>query len=303
MFMKKLLTLLLFAFTILCHANEPIKLYIQQPPGGLSDTLARRIQKEAIEKLNVNIVVVNKPGADGLIALREFLNDNTGNHLLLAGTTLALKLSENESNLELYKNLSPMMYVSDIHTIFVTSKKSKITTWDQFLAETKKRHVTMGVSSISQKFIVERSLQHIPNITIVPFPGDTPTLGALMSDSIDVANLTSVTAITQIQGSLLNGIAATHNNTANIPIPKELSIKTDIDLIATGFFMKKSTPLDIQQRYQKLFSDLLSSKEIIEFYKQNNLVYPKDISALAIDRHMKNVQDLMSKKNVNNTNR
>ncbi len=67
--MKKLLTLLLFAFTIVCYANEPIKLYIHQPPGGLSDTLARRIQKEAAEKLNVNIVVVNKPGADGLIAL------------------------------------------------------------------------------------------------------------------------------------------------------------------------------------------------------------------------------------------
>jgi tripartite-type tricarboxylate transporter receptor subunit TctC len=284
---------------VTCFAKDTVKIYTSQPPGGTADSLIRKIQKVTADS-DFNIVVMNKPGADGIVALREFLNDKTGHPLLLTGTVLAMKSVENEAYIEMYKNLVPLVYMTDIHTIFVVSKKSKITSWEDLIAESKRRPVTIGASSNVQKFIVDMMIADNTNILVVPFSGDSPTLTTLLSESIDVANLTAGTAVNHIQSGTVNGIAATHQNTASVPV---LSSSGKINLIATGLFVKTSTPYDVRQRYQKLFTEIVSSKEIIEFYKQNNLLFPKDNSGAALENHMKAVQNRMSKNNDNHSNR
>ncbi|HYY59803.1 MAG TPA: tripartite tricarboxylate transporter substrate-binding protein, partial [Burkholderiales bacterium] len=71
--MARLVAALAFAVLSLAgHAQypaRPIRVLIPQPPGGANDTIARVIAPELGERLGQPLVVENRPGANGNLAM------------------------------------------------------------------------------------------------------------------------------------------------------------------------------------------------------------------------------------------
>lgn len=78
--MKFLFGLLLWV-SLSVSAN-PVSIVTTSGPGSLSDQVARHIQPLLSKELGVEVVVVNAPGANGLVGLRAF-HQLAGNHLLI----------------------------------------------------------------------------------------------------------------------------------------------------------------------------------------------------------------------------
>ena len=68
--------------------SRPVMLIAPNAPGGNSDRLAREMQRvlQANRLVDVTIVVVNRPGGNGTIALNQLLTHPGDGHVLLIGT-------------------------------------------------------------------------------------------------------------------------------------------------------------------------------------------------------------------------
>jgi len=85
--MNRLLTLLLalIAFPA-AHAeypDRPIRIIVPFTPGGSTDILARMIGQKLIEAWNQNVVVENRPGANGVVGAEVTARANADGHTLL----------------------------------------------------------------------------------------------------------------------------------------------------------------------------------------------------------------------------
>ena len=95
---KKLLTTVVLASSVIVVNAEPIKLIVPVAPGGLVDNLARLVAPELAKKLNSTVVVENKVGASGSIGT-AFVADAPAN-----GQTLVIG---NSGTINVYPLLNP----------------------------------------------------------------------------------------------------------------------------------------------------------------------------------------------------
>lgn len=79
--MKRLLVILLMAVATVAAAS-PLSIVTTSGPGSLSDQVARYLQPLLAKELGSEVVVVNSPGANGLIGLRTF-HQLQGDHILI----------------------------------------------------------------------------------------------------------------------------------------------------------------------------------------------------------------------------
>ncbi len=70
------------------YPSKPIKLFVPYGAGGSTDMVTRKIASIAEKKLGVPIVVENKPGATGTLAIRELMKlKPDGYHLSMVDTS------------------------------------------------------------------------------------------------------------------------------------------------------------------------------------------------------------------------
>src|SRR6185312_17208087 len=66
--------------------TRPIRLIVPFPPAGITDLSARLVAEGLRVRFNQPVIVENKPGANGLIGLREMLKAEPDGYTLMAGT-------------------------------------------------------------------------------------------------------------------------------------------------------------------------------------------------------------------------
>jgi hypothetical protein len=83
MFKKLVIALFLSSWAVGLHA-QTLTVYQPWPVGALNDLICRQLFKTYAEQTGTNTVIINKPGADTMLAHRELLN-NSGLGLLCGG--------------------------------------------------------------------------------------------------------------------------------------------------------------------------------------------------------------------------
>jgi tripartite-type tricarboxylate transporter receptor subunit TctC len=189
--MKKLLSIILLTLSGLASANNTLKIIVPFAPGGNTDVTARLYAKE-LNNQNIDAIVVNRPGADGKVAVTEFLNAAPdGKTVLFGGNgSIVYPALENKDYYENTKRLVPVMQAAVFGSILVSRKDSSIQTLDQLFAAVKTRPVSIGVGSAVYKSLIADIFGNDPNVIVVPYGGDAPTSLALQNKTIDVAFVT-----------------------------------------------------------------------------------------------------------------
>ena len=67
------------------YPNRPIRVLIPYAPGGLTDVVARHYAEHLRKSLGVNVLVENKPGASGIIAIEEMARAKPDGHTIMIG--------------------------------------------------------------------------------------------------------------------------------------------------------------------------------------------------------------------------
>ena len=71
--------------------NRPIRIIVGFPPGGVADAIPRKVQQQLADALKQSIVIENKPGGAGLIAMDAIAkgDDHTFGIMTLQNQTVA----------------------------------------------------------------------------------------------------------------------------------------------------------------------------------------------------------------------
>lgn len=173
--------------------NKPIKILVGFPAGGPSDVPARIIGEKLRVSLGQPVVIENKTGAAGMIALNDMLTQPRDGHTLLLCSYI------DPTNTHLYKkvsykleDLAPVTMVSKAYYAFVVPVSSPANSIKDFIAHAKSKpgelnYGKVGTGSVTE--LLPKQLEKDTGIkmTGVTFRGTGPAIQEILAGRLDFA--------------------------------------------------------------------------------------------------------------------
>lgn len=235
------------------YPDRVVRLVVAYPPGGATDS-AVRVVAERLQKLwGKTVVVENKPGASGRVAMAQVakapadgrtfvavINSTISDELLQAGEVGALSAS---------RELVPVSTLCTTPAVLAVNKAFGVETLAQYiaLAKAKPGAVSFGSTgnATSGHFFGELLKRQAGiEITHVPFPGEGPNVGNLLGGHVS-SSFISASGAKKIEATGKVTLIAISNRSSllpNVPSFAELGVK-GIDRDSwIGFLAPKETP-------------------------------------------------------------
>jgi tripartite-type tricarboxylate transporter receptor subunit TctC len=258
------------------HAEYPerqITMVVCFPAGGGTDIAARLINTQLGEALGKPVIIENRGGAGGNIAIAAV------KRLPADGYTLLVCSSAFVVNPSLYaqaaydplKDYVPLMVIGASPNVFVVPEKSEIKTMQEFIAKAKQspgkiNWTSSGVGTTPQltgELIKLRTgiyMQHIP------YPGAGPATNAALAGQVDLytANIGSLQG--QIDAGKLKPIAVTSKvrwpGLPSVPTLEESGIKDAVSDTFQGIYVVAGTPQPISDRLATELTAILTTPDM-----------------------------------------
>jgi tripartite-type tricarboxylate transporter receptor subunit TctC len=171
--------------------NRAIRMLVGFPAGGPSDVPARLIAEHMREALGQAVVVENKTGAAGTIAVKELLAQPRDGHTLLLCSYLE------PTNTLLYKSvaykiedIAPISLVTKAYYAFTVPTSLPVNSMQEFIAHAKARpgqlnYGRVGAGSVTE--LLAKQLEKVAGISMVgvPFRGTGPALQEVAGGRIE----------------------------------------------------------------------------------------------------------------------
>jgi tripartite-type tricarboxylate transporter receptor subunit TctC len=190
-----------FAFALLAGAvlaqypARPIHVLIPQPPGGANDTVARVIAPALGERLGQPLVIENRPGANGNVAMEAAAKAPPDGYTLLLAADAQLVINPHfYSNLpfDTLKELVPVASVVNTQMVLAVNPSLPVKTLQDFIDYARRANPPLAYASIgngSQHHLVMEMLKQRAGINLlhVPYKGGGPATTALIAGEVAAA--------------------------------------------------------------------------------------------------------------------
>jgi tripartite-type tricarboxylate transporter receptor subunit TctC len=205
--MKSLLALLV-ALSLACGAaraeypDRPIQVLVPFPPGGVVDSVARRFSDTMAEVLKQSVVVLNRDGASGIIAMQALANAAPDGYMLSFAPNGPLTIQPSLRNVPYtLDSFRPICQVSVVTYVLVVAPDSPITNLEQFMARAKSqgemKTAIGGLGTLPHFALLMLAQAGHSKFLIVPFRGDPGVTLAVKSGEVEGGVLGVDTALAQ----------------------------------------------------------------------------------------------------------
>jgi tripartite-type tricarboxylate transporter receptor subunit TctC len=264
------------------YPDRQITMVVCFPAGGGTDIAARLINVPLGEALGKPVVIENRGGAGGNIAIAAV------KRLPADGYTLLVCSSAYVVNPSLYaqasydplKDFVPVMVMGASPNVFVVPMQSEIKSMKEFIEKAKTNHGKMNWTSpgagttpqLAGELLKLRTgieMQHIP------FPGAGPATNAVLAGQVDLytANIGSVQGL--IDGGKVRPIAVTAKKRwaplPDVPTLEELGIKDADSDTFQAVYVTAGTPQAIVDRLAKELTIILARPDTKEKFDKIGL--------------------------------
>ena len=213
--------------------SRPLQMLVPFPPGGAVDIMGRKFAEKFKDILGETVVVVNRPGANGVVAWQSMATTKPDGHTLFlpAGQGLGfIHLMNSSVKTSFLQDFAPVASYANYPLVIQVNKDVPVSNLSELAAHAAKNpkslsYGTTGVGS-GGHFLFElyKSMVKLPDATLPPvhFAGIAPELTALVGNHIQVAimPLTSLAA-QQIDAGTIRALAVTAGNRS--PFRKEIA--------------------------------------------------------------------------------
>jgi len=295
--MKKLITLAtavaLGIATTLASAEDnfpskPVKIIVPFAPGGASDAIARPLALAMSQILGQPVVVENKPGAAGNIALTHVVRSTADGYTLLLGniSTNAMNQTSYADRLQVVpsKELTAFGLIGLTPSVLVASTNFAPKTGREFVAFSKANpeRVTYwlpGVASGPHFDMVE--LERFAGIKMlaVPFSGGAgPGFAALIGGQVDLGLVNLGGALPLVTSGKLRAYAVSTPHRLpelpDVPTAAEAGLG-NLTSSWQALFVPSGTPVQVVQKLHKALNDSLKRDDVKEaLAKSSTIITP-----------------------------
>lgn len=199
------------------YPTKPIHLVVPFAPGGSTDALARLLAMGMSERLGKQVVVENRPGAGGNIAMGQVARAAPdGYTLLIASSSLVVNPSMYKKiPYDPVKSFAPISYLAAAPSLLIANPAESAKTVRELVAAIIKKSGTYNYASpgagTAQHLAGELFAHEIGSGSIVhiPFNGAGPSVTAVMSGVVPIGFASLPAALSAVRSGSLRALAIT----------------------------------------------------------------------------------------------
>jgi len=253
--------------------SGPIRLVVPFPPGGSVDAIARLAQAGLQQRLNVPMIVENRPGASGSsgsAAVTKSLPD--GNTWLVVFDTHAVNPTllpnfpfDNDKDLDPVSLIATAPYVVACHPSrpyrtladFITAAKAKPHTIS---------YASVGSGSIGHLAMVLLGKQAGADLVHVPYRGGGPAMNDVVAGHVDCINGSAALIMPQVAAGTIKPLF--QMGTKRLPVLADIATVGEAGFACAqattwwGVFAPARTPKPILERFRTAFIESLREERV-----------------------------------------
>ena len=279
--MKKLFSVvLLFAFAITSPLsataaeswpNRPIHFIVPFPPGGSTDVAARVVGDYLSRTIGQQVVVENKSGANGNIAIEYAAKSApNGYTILIATDAVSTNPHVYKMDFDPLKELVPVIELSHQPIALAAHPSLGITKLAELTAMAKQQpglRFATGSGAASLQAVVALWYAKLAGITLeqVPYRGGAPAINDLIAGHVKLGSLGTTPLIPHYKAGALRllaqSMAARSSSLPDVPTFQEAGIGLVVDQ-RIGVFVPVGTPPDITNRLNSVINAAINDEKI-----------------------------------------
>jgi tripartite-type tricarboxylate transporter receptor subunit TctC len=176
--------------------TRPIRLIVPYGPGGSSDVIARAIAAEMGQDLGQAVIVDNKAGGQGVIAMQETARAAPDGHTIVLGHVGTLAVNPammSRLPYDVRKDFLPVTLLTRVPMVFAIGTKVKATTLPEFIALAKAEPGRLNYGSAGNGSAGHLAFEMLKattgiDVTHVPYKGTGAQMTDLLAGNIDAAS-------------------------------------------------------------------------------------------------------------------
>ncbi|MFA5703322.1 MAG: tripartite tricarboxylate transporter substrate binding protein [Advenella sp.] len=276
---KSLITLSsVITVTLSTHAyaawpENPITFVVGFPPGTSTDSIARILSESMSKRLGQNIIVENKPGVGGSLAVSQVTKAKPDGYTLVLSATAPMNINPHVYKSLTYdplKDLEPIGQSTWLPYVLVMNKTKNVNSFKELINYAKKHPGDLTYASIGKgttSHLLMEMLSKASGIEMVhvPYSGSTQSQSDVIGGNVDMTFDTVVSALPHVKTGRLNALAVSVNKRAelapDIPTIEEQGIPNFNMGAWLGFFAPKGTSQEIIQKLHDTLNESLNDPE------------------------------------------
>ncbi len=260
------------------YPQRSIELVVPYAAGGGADVMARAFSASAVKHFPQSIVVVNKPGAAGVIGWNDVINAKPDGYKIALTTVEITFLSYLGLAKFSWDELRPIAKLNADPAVVVVRGDAPYTTLEQFLEAAKKADANVRIGNAGQG-----SMWHLAAVALadkagaalnhIPYGGGAPAIAALLGGHIDAAIASAPEVAAQVNAGKLRALGVMSNKRIKgfeqVPTLKE----RNFDLVLgtwRGLAVPKNTPTDVVNVLKTAAAKTMQEPALREIMEKQN---------------------------------
>ena len=272
--------------------SRTIRIVVPYAPGGATDIVGRIVADEMQKISNQAVIVLNKPGAFGMIAIDEVVKSAPDGYTVMVGNVSTNAITPviyaSKMSYDYTKRVAAVTNLVDIPAFLV------VTTANEFPVKSLKelvdwaksnpgklRYGTVGVGSYPHYDFAYFG-KRAGDLDVVSLPnknGATGVIQDMLRGDVQAAFLNVASTAPHVKSGAFRPIAMVNKERLpdypNVPTMKEAGFDGVGTVAWNGMFMAAETPKPVQEALFKLVTQALAAPEVKEkLQKQNFIISP-----------------------------
>ena len=278
------------------YPNRPIRLVVAFAAGGTTDFVARQLADKAKASLGQNIVVENKPGANGAIGAEYVAKSEPDGYTLFFSTAGALAINPSmRSDLpyDPIKDFTPIVPVARNTVLFAVNPTLGVATAQEMIARAKEKPGTItvaitGVGAISHLAIEMLQIAAGIKLQYVPYRGAGQAVADFIGGQLNAMSAEVPVLMPQIKAGKATILAVSAQNRSDVlpevPTFAELGYPDVVADNWSGVLAPPKTPAAIVARLNQAFNAVVRDPEVRRRFAENGVSTiggtPEDLTEL-----------------------
>jgi len=295
------------------YPDRPIRILVPYAPGGISDIAARLVGAKLSEAWGQQVVVENRPGGNGFIAMAAAARSPADGYTLVASTGGEVAIDPalfKDMPYDVDRDFAPITTLSDAPLVLAAYAGSPFKTVADVLAAARLKPgvlnvCTPGYGAINHLVLEWFALSTGTRFQHIPYKGGAPAAQALMAGDVPLGILASSSVAPYVKSGSVRVLATTLAKRSKLnpewPTMQEEGVK---DLEAsnwTALFAPRATPQPIIDKLNVEVVKILAMPDVKERFAAGGVETipssPAELDA-RIKRELASFREIIARANI-----
>jgi len=263
------------------YPAKPVTFFVPFAAGSATDTLARSLGQGMSAETRQNVLIDNRPGANGIIATQAFIRTAPDGYTVLIATN-----TTHAANEHLYKKIpydpvkdfTPVTALARGGQVMVVHPRVPVKTVKEFIALAKRQpgKLTFGGGSSSSR-VASELFQQMAGLKLVhvPYKSNPMAVSDLVGGHIDMMITDVVTGLPQVEAGKLRALGVSSPrrlpNVPDLPTIAEAGVPGYELTFWFAAYLPAKAPPAVAARLRELFINATKSAPAQSFFKTTGI--------------------------------